>query len=108
MFKKIFKTVAAKLFNASKKETTAPKPMVYEVADPNPHRPTKLFYGGTFSNNPPGTKRKPHTMMETVDNQMTQITGRVMVPQKRSDRNEHYRKNGRFYHRPWPCKKVAA
>ena len=108
MFKKIFKTVAAKLFNASKKETTPPKPMVYEVADPKPNRPTKLFYGGTFANNPPGTKLKPPTWMETVDNQMTQMKNGAMVPQKRSNRNAYQQECGRFYHKPWPFKKVAA
>lgn len=101
MFRKFFKNVAEKLFNAGKNkpiEKLQPKPTGVETPSPEVRNPFKknVTYHGTFANNPPGTKRIPPTKMPSIDP---------------LDRKKHgpgvYSPTSRYAHKPWPKTKKA-
>ena len=104
MFKKIFRNV--KNWLAPKVEkASAPKTVWKEI--PKPVEVVHRTCRGrrTWSNNQPGAKRKPPTMMPSPDNVYVQMSDGTLDHRWRNMRLVKHRNNGRHYHRPWPFKK---
>lgn len=131
MFKKFFRSVKDKLFGgAHEKPKEVFKKEEIKAVEKKPVKPKRLrdhfteifkawketakYKGGVKQltrsdrRNFIRPKLKPPTKMESPDNQTTQMSDGRMDAQKRSDRAEYHRKNGRFYHKPWPFKKKVA
>ncbi len=111
MFRKHFKTVSAKLANASKKDqpVESRNTTTIEIPTPihtTPKGPSRLH--GTNVQNLPGSKRKPPSQGESPDPGMTQMSDGRMDYQLRSDRASKHQLNGRFYDKPWPFKPKVA
>ncbi len=88
----MFKTIANKLFNASKKEPLKRpelKPVIHEVTTPISSKIT--FPKGTYANNPPGTNKVPPSMMPGIDPLPRRIHG-----------EGNFSPTSRYLHKPWP------